>query len=95
MSLTESNTIQKYILEILQNIDWEYLPPESIQRKETDILLEETLKQKRAPRTFFLLPPGKASLEENMRSEVSRCPTFFPPRLQQRPVLRPRFGLPL
>ena len=46
MSLTESNTIQKYILKILQNIDWEYLPPESIQRQETDILLGETLKQK-------------------------------------------------
>ena len=46
MSLTESNTIQKYILKILQNIDWEYLPPESIQRKDTDILLGETLKQK-------------------------------------------------
>ena len=46
MSLTESNTIQKYILKILQNIDWEYLPPESIQRKDTDILLEKTLAQK-------------------------------------------------
>ena len=46
MSLTEANTIQEYILKILQNMDWEYIPPESIQRKETDILLEETLKQK-------------------------------------------------
>ena len=46
MSLTEANTIQEYILKILQNMDWEYISPESIQRKETDILLEETLKQK-------------------------------------------------
>ena len=46
MSLTEANTIQEYILKILQKLDWEYLPPESIQRLETDILLEETLKQK-------------------------------------------------
>ena len=45
MSLTEANTIQEYILKILQNMDWEYISPESIQRKETDILLEETLKQ--------------------------------------------------
>ena len=46
MSLTEENTIQEYILKILQKLDWEYLPPESIQRKETDILLEKTLAQK-------------------------------------------------
>ena len=46
MSLTEANTIQEYILKILQKLDWEYLPPESIQRKETDILLKETLAQK-------------------------------------------------
>jgi type I restriction enzyme, R subunit len=46
MSLTEANTIQEYILEILQNKDWKYLAPESIQRKHTDILLEEVLKKK-------------------------------------------------
>ena len=46
MSLTEANTIQEYILKILQNQDWEYLPPESIQRKDSNILLEEKLKQK-------------------------------------------------
>ena len=46
MSLTEANTIQEYILKILQKLDWEYLPPESIQRKDTDILLKETLAQK-------------------------------------------------
>ena len=46
MTLTEANTIQEYILKILQKLDWEYLPPESLQRKGTDILLEETLKQK-------------------------------------------------
>ena len=46
MSLTEANTIQEYILQILQKKDWEYLPPESIQRKHTDILLEKTLKEK-------------------------------------------------
>ena len=46
MSLTEANTIQEYILKILQELNWEYLPPESMQRKETDILLEKTLAQK-------------------------------------------------
>ena len=46
MSLTEANTIQEYILKILQKLDWKYLPPESIQRKETNILLEKTLAQK-------------------------------------------------
>ena len=47
MSLTEANTIQEYILKILQkntsNLNWEYLPPDSITRKETDILLEKIL----------------------------------------------------
>ena len=50
MSLTEANTIQEYILKILQKDDpklkWDYLSPTSIQRKETDILLEQTLAQK-------------------------------------------------
>ena len=50
MSLTESNTIQEYILKILQkdniNLKWDYLSPESISRKETDILLEDVLIQK-------------------------------------------------
>ena len=45
MSLTEENTIQEYILKILQKLDWEYLPLSS-HRKETDILLKETLAQK-------------------------------------------------
>ena len=44
MSLTEANTIQEYILKILQNLDWEYIPPRT--EYKTDILLEETLKQK-------------------------------------------------
>ena len=39
MTLTEANTIQEYILKILQkdytNLKWDYLSPESIQRKET------------------------------------------------------------
>ena len=47
MSLTEANTIQEYILKILQkdnlNLRWNYLPPESIQREETTIILEQTL----------------------------------------------------
>ena len=50
MSLTEANTIQEYILKILQkenlNLKWDYLPPTSIQREETDILLDKTLRQK-------------------------------------------------
>ena len=44
MSLTEANTIQEYILKILQNLDWVYIPPRT--EYMTDILLEETLKQK-------------------------------------------------
>ena len=50
MSLTETNTIQEYILKILQkdnpNLNWTYLSPKNLQRKETDILLEGILKQK-------------------------------------------------
>ncbi len=50
MSLTESNTIQEYILKILQkddpNLKWDYLAPQNIQRNETDILLEHTLSEK-------------------------------------------------
>ena len=46
MSLTETNTTQGYILKILQKLNWEYLPPASIQRERTDILIEKTLKQK-------------------------------------------------
>lgn len=50
MTLTEANTIQEFILKILQkdlpNLRWEYLPPEGIQRNETDVLLEKTLRQK-------------------------------------------------
>ena len=50
MTLTEANTIQEYILKILQkdnhNLKWEYLSPETIQRNETNILLRETLVQK-------------------------------------------------
>ena len=50
MSLTEANTIQEYILKILQNdsdnLKWDYISTENIQRKETDILLEDTLIQK-------------------------------------------------
>lgn len=50
MTLTEANTIQEYILKILQretpNLKWDYLDPKKIQRKETDILLEQTLRKK-------------------------------------------------
>ena len=46
MSLTEANTIQQYCVNILKKLDWEYIPPENIPRKETDVLLEQTLAQK-------------------------------------------------
>ena len=47
MSFDERNTIQQYCVNILKKLDWEYIPPENIPRKEeTDVLLEQTLAQK-------------------------------------------------
>jgi len=50
MTLTEANTIQEYILKILQketpNLKWDYLDPKDIQRKETDIILEQIFREK-------------------------------------------------
>lgn len=46
MSLDEANTIQEYVLKVLQNLGWEYISLESLQRKKTDVLLKNTLAQK-------------------------------------------------
>ena len=45
MAFNEYNTVENYIRDLLTKMGWEYIPKELLPRQETDVLVEEHLKQ--------------------------------------------------